>query len=254
MTSNTNVIIIAAGMGSRLGSLTKEKPKCMLQFGDKTLLQRQLEAYHACGITNISVVRGYKQEKINYEGLRYYENTDYENNNVLNSLIYAEEAICGHVICAYSDILFDANVVQLAIESRHDISVVVDVDWRPYYDGRSDHPLEEAENIIFDTHNKVISAGKIMAAETEMHGEFIGMIKFSPHGAKLFRRHFHRAKKLYMGKPFQRSKVFKEAYLTDLIQEMVNIGVPIHCVIIERGWKEIDTIEDYEKALKAFDD
>ena len=178
----------------------------------------------------------------------------YENNNVLNSLIYAEEAICGHVICAYSDILFDANVVQLAIESRHDISVVVDVDWRPYYDGRSDHPLEEAENIIFDTHNKVISAGKIMAAETDMHGEFIGMIKFSPRGAKLFRRHFHRAKKLYMGKPFQRSKVFKEAYLTDLIQEMVNIGVPIHCVIIERGWKEIDTIEDYEKALKAFDD
>ena len=81
-------------MGSRLGSLTKEKPKCMLQFGDKTQLQRQLEAYHACGITNISVVREYKQEKINYEGLRYYENTDYENNNVLNSLIYAEEAIC----------------------------------------------------------------------------------------------------------------------------------------------------------------
>ena len=254
MTSNTNVIIIAAGMGSRLGFLTKEKPKCMLQFGDKTLLQRQLEAYHACGITNISVIRGYKKEKINYEGLRYYENTDYENNNVLNSLICAEEAICGHVICAYSDILFNASVVQKAIESPHDISVVVDVDWRSYYHDRRDHPLEEAENIIFDTHNKVISAGKIMAAETDMHGEFIGMIKFSPLGAKLFRRHFHRAKKLYMGKPFQRSKAFKEAYLTDLIQEMVNIGVPIYCVIIERGWKEIDTIEDYEKALKAFDD
>ena len=49
----------------------------MLQFGDKTLLQRQLEAYHACGITNISVVRGDKKENINYERLRYYENTDY---------------------------------------------------------------------------------------------------------------------------------------------------------------------------------
>jgi hypothetical protein len=33
---------------------------------------------------------------------------------------------------------------------------------------------------------------------------------------------------------------------------MVDLGVPVHCVIIERGWKEIDTVEDYEKALKDF--
>ena len=45
----------------------------MLEFGDKTLLQRQLEAYQACGITEISVVRGYKKDKIDYEGLKYSE-------------------------------------------------------------------------------------------------------------------------------------------------------------------------------------
>ena len=40
--------------------------------------------------------------------------------------------------------------------------------------------------------------------------------------------------------------------LTDMIQELVDIGVKVHCVMIERGWKEIDTVEDYKKALIDF--
>ena len=80
------------------------------------------------------------------------------------------------------------------------------------------------------------------------------MMKFSPHGAEIFKRHFNRIKELHAGKPFQRAKVFEKAYLTDIIQDMTDMGIPIHCVIIERGWKEIDTIEDYEKALMDFND
>ena len=67
-------------------------------------------------------------------------------------------------------------------------------------------------------------------------------------------QHFHKSKALYWGKPFQRAALFQKAYLTDLLQEMVNLGVPIHCVIIARGWKEIDTIEDYENAITKFND
>ena len=79
---NVKSIIIAAGLGSRLKGYTEALPKCMLMFGDKTLLERQLEVYEGCGIKDISVVRGFKKEKINYEGLNYYDNTDYHNNNI----------------------------------------------------------------------------------------------------------------------------------------------------------------------------
>ena len=252
MVSGTRTIIVAAGLGSRMGRYTEDKPKCMLDFGGKTLLQRQLEVYRASGINDISVVRGYQKEKIDYENLNYFENSEFGNTNILHSLFCAEEAISGNVICAYSDILFDNYIVDRVLESQHDISVVVDIDWRDYYEGRRDHPLEEAENIIFDVNNKVVLAGKIMADKNDMHGEFIGMIKFSPRGAEIFKRHYHRAQKLYTGQPFQRAKVFEKAYLTDMIQDMTDFGVPIHCVIIEGGWKEIDTIEDYEKALSEF--
>ena len=44
---------------------------------------------------------------------------------------------------------------------------------------------------------------------------------------------------------------FEKAYLTELLQEMTDLGTAVHCVTIERGWKEIDTVEDYEKAVKA---
>jgi choline kinase/DNA-binding XRE family transcriptional regulator len=248
----TKALIVAAGLGSRLQNLTENLPKCMLDFGGKTLLQRQIQAYNECNIKNITVIRGYKKEKINYKNLNYITNPDYKNNNILNSIFYAEKIINGNIIISYSDILFDTNVVKRLLESDHDISVVVDIDWQGYYVGRKDHPVSEAENVIFDSNNKVVKIGKISTQKEEVHGEFIGMIKLNNRGAEEFKKNFYRVKKSYWDKPFQRAKTFQKAYLTDMIQELVDTGVKVHCVIIERGWKEIDTIEDYQKALKEF--
>jgi len=250
--SKTKTLIVAAGIGSRLKAHTKNLPKCMLDFGGKTLLERQLSAYRDCGIDNISVIKGYKKNKINYKNLKYFDNKDYTNNNILNSIFCGEKVINGNVIIAYSDILFESSVVRRLLDSDHDISVVVDIDWRGYYVDRKEHPLAEAENVIFNSNNEVIKIGKMPTEKQEVHGEFIGMIKLSHRGAEIFKQNFHRVKKLYWNKPFQRAKTFQNAYLTDMIQELVDIGIKVHCVIIERGWKEIDTVEDYQKALQEF--
>jgi len=250
--NNCKALVIAAGLGSRLKKHTENLPKCMLDFGGKTLLQRQLDSYKKNGIKDISLIRGYKKEKINYKGIKYFENKDYKNNNILNSIFYAEKVISGNIIISYSDILFDSSVVERTLNSNHDISVVVDIDWRGYYVGRKDHPISEAENVIFNSNNEVEKIGKINMGNKEVHGEFIGMIKLSNRGTEIFKEHFHRLKKLYWNKPFQRAKIFQKAYLTDFIQELVDIGIKVHCVIIESGWKEIDTVEDYKKALVAF--
>lgn len=249
---NTKALIIAAGLGSRLKKHTENLPKCMLDFGGKTLLQRQIDSYKKNGIEDISLIRGYKKEKINYKGIKYFENPDYRNNNILNSIFYGEDVINGNIIISYSDILFDPIVVKRALETDHDISVVVDIDWRGYYVGRKDHPISEAENVIFNSNNQVIKIGKINTGNEDIHGEFIGMIKLSGRGTEIFKEHFHRLKKIYWNKPFQRAKIFQKAYLTDFIQELVDIDIKIHCVIIESGWKEIDTVEDYQKALVGF--
>ena len=250
--SKTKSLIVAAGLGSRLKNHTESTPKCMLDFGGKTLLQRQLSSYNKCGIDDISLVRGFKKNKINYKGIKYFDNDDYKNNNILNSIFYAEEAINGNIIISYSDILFEPFIVQRTLDSDHDISVVVDIDWKSYYVGRKDHPLTEAENVIFNSNNEVVKIGKIASNKEEVHGEFIGMIKLNHRGCEIFKQNFHRVKKLFWNKPFQRAKIFQKAYLTDMIQELVDVGIKVHCTIIERGWKEIDTVEDYKKALIEF--
>ena len=250
--NKTKCLIVAAGLGSRLKGHTEHNPKCMLDFGGKTLLQRQLLSYKDNGIEDISLIRGYKKNKIDYKGIKYFDNNEYKNNNILNSIFYGEDIINGNIIISYSDILFEPFVVKRAMESDHDISVIVDVEWRDYYIGRKEHPLSEAENVIFNSNNEVVKIGKIASDKEEVHGEFIGMIKLNHRGCEILKQNFHRVKKLYWNKPFQRAKTFQKAYLTDMIQELVDIGIKIHCVIIERGWKEIDTVEDYQKALKDF--
>ncbi len=250
--SKTKTLIVAAGLGSRLKNHTENTPKCMLDFGGKTLLERQLSSYKKCGIEDISLVRGYKKNKINYKGIKYYDNDDYKNNNILNSIFYAEEEINDNIIISYSDILFEPFIVQRALDSDNDISVVVDIDWKDYYIDRKEHPLSEAENVIFNSNNEVVKIGKIATEKEEVHGEFIGMLKLNQRGCKIFKENFHRVKKSLWNKPFQRAKIFQKAYLTDMIQELVDIGVKVHCVVIKRGWKEIDTVEDYKKALIDF--
>jgi L-glutamine-phosphate cytidylyltransferase len=250
MTADIRVIILAAGLGARLKEHTAEKPKCLLEFGKKTLLQRQLDSYAANGIHDIHLVRGYMGEKIRYEGITFHDNPQFRDNNILNSLFYAESALEGNVIVAYSDILFEPHVVAQLLKSDHDISIVTDIDWRGRYLGRYDHPIEEAENVIFDHQHNVLRIGKNLSEHYGVHSEFIGMMKFTPSGAEAFKSSFRRAKSLYWDKPFQRAPVFEKAYLTDMIQEMADRGVLTHCVTIERGWKEVDTVEDYERILK----
>jgi L-glutamine-phosphate cytidylyltransferase len=251
-TDNFKALVVAAGMGRRMKGYTTDLPKCMLPIGEKTLLEHAFDTFRICGATDLSIVCGYKKDKIKYPELKYYENTDYENNNILASLFYAEEEFDEEIVISYSDIVFEKAVVDALLRSNHDITLVVDVDWRRAYEGRKEHPLDEAENVVFKSGLEVAEIGKIFHEQPHVDGEFIGMLKLSARGAKLFKSRFHEARARYAGAPFQRAKVFEKAYVTDIIQEMVDQGDQVHCVTINGGWREIDTIEDYERAVTEF--
>ena len=84
-------IILAAGMGTRMDKYTKNLPKCMLNFNGKPLIERQIETLRSVGINDIMVVKGYMPDKINIEGVKYYVNKNYENTNMVETLMCAEE-------------------------------------------------------------------------------------------------------------------------------------------------------------------
>jgi len=244
-------IIIAAGQGSRLMPITNDKPKCLLEVKGKTIMQRQLETLRRCGINDIVVVRGYKGEMIDYQGIRYYENTNYKNNNILRSLFYAESEMDDEFVFSYSDIIFEPGVLEKLLQNQADISLVVDVDWLVYYEGRYQHPVEEAELVMVEN-NKVTKIGKDTVKPTEAYGEFIGLAKFTKRGAEILRSNYQRVVTKYHGKPFQQAASLEKAYLTDMIQELIDTGYVIHNTDIKGGWIEIDTPEDLEKARSLF--
>lgn len=251
-------IIIAAGPGTRLAQLTNDLPKCMLKINGKLIIQHAIELFRSNNINDISVIRGYQKEKINLPSVTFFENKDFWNNNILHSLLFARpkitEAIYAgeDIVISYSDILYEDSVLKALLCSKSDIAAIIDSDWRDYYEGRTDHPIEEAENVIMDGSSRMVKIGKhIFTNETpkEKQGEFIGLWKFTSVGAKIFLKHFDRLNsELKMTDPFQNAKEWQKAYITDIFQEMIDSGERICCALIQKNWKEFDTVQDFLRA------
>lgn len=148
-------VILAAGMAKRLRPLTDTKPKCLLEVGNRTLLERTVRAMQQAGIKEFVVVTGYRgnmirsflENLVNLENLEkpsftFLHNTDYEHNNNIYSLWMAGEVVRGKdFLLMDSDILCDpAAVVAIAQQqepalalNRHacgeeEIKVIVDAD------------------------------------------------------------------------------------------------------------------------------
>ncbi len=248
-------IIVAAGPGIRLLPFTENKPKCMLEVGGKTILQRNLEVLKENGITDIVIVKGHKSDAINYPNIKYYYNPNYLENNILTSLFYAEKEMRDGFIFSYSDILYSASVLRKLLQSKEDMSLVIDVDWAQRYKGRTLHPIDEAELVVVED-GKVVKISKFMNPAIA-YGEFIGLAKFTRKGVETLIRNYKRirANKWCGFKAhhrFQDAVSIDKAYLTDMLQELINRGYPIHSVDINGGWLEIDTSQDLQIARRIW--
>ena len=80
-----NAIILSAGSATRLGELTKELPKGLLEINGKTIIQRQIEIYRKNGIENIIVIVGPHSDKYSFEDVLYVKDDEYQKHEVLGS-------------------------------------------------------------------------------------------------------------------------------------------------------------------------
>jgi methylphosphonate synthase len=239
-------IILAAGLGSRLRHLTRDRPKCNLEIAGRSLIDRQLDTFRSLGIDDITVVTGYRAEALQLPGVKTRHNDDYPNNNVLLSLMVAREDLDDDVIVSYSDIVYGREVVEKLLDASGDILAVCDVDWRKVYVGRVDHPIEQAEKVVIEG-SSVRRIGKHLQAEAA-DAEFIGLLRLSGVGARALRTTFDEVSPTHAGRPFQAAARFEVAYLTDMLQELIDRDHEVRPVLINGGWREIDTIEDFRNA------
>lgn len=245
-------IILAGGQGKRLEPYTKKVPKCLLKFGNRSLLERQLALYRSHGVDDIVVLKWYLEHLINFPDVRYY--IDPELHNMLFALFCAEQEITGDVIIGYGDLLFESRVLVKLMESPHDISTVVDLDWKRYYKTRFEDPYAGAESLVLGEGHRILEIGRPHPPKEDVQGQYIGLIKLSSVGSQIFRQVYRDAEEQYWDKPWQSAQLFQKAYMTDLLQAILSQGFPVHAVPIHSGWLEFDTVADYENALKWYTD
>jgi len=181
-------IVLAASRGSKLGKLTADRPKCMIDVRGRPLLQRQIDTFHTAGLRDITVVRGYRKEMINVPAIRAVDNDFFATTGEAASLACARESLTGECILAFGDTLFRHHVLDQVREAEGDIVIGVDALWRDRQTADRTRDLVGCSrpfsaDYLDDEPVMVREIGHELA-EAGTHGEWIGLAKLSAHGAE----------------------------------------------------------------------
>lgn len=232
-------IILAAGRGIRLGKLTKEVPKCLLEVGGRALLAYSLDRLAENGVTDTIIVTGHYDHLIhrrigdNHLGMaiRYIYNEAFATTgSVVSLLVGAGHAAPGPLLVLESDILYHQGFLETATAMPDDVLLVADLS------GSGDEVY-----ICADPQGRLEYLGK--AAPPHLRaaslGEFAGITRLS---AAFVARYCAAAQAL-----IERGEA--DGHYEELIFTLARQGAPFHarhCPGLP--WTEIDTLADYARA------
>jgi choline kinase len=232
-------VILAAGMAKRLRPLTDERPKCLLTVGERTLLQRTMDAQIAAGITEWVVVTGYRANMIrdfltqHYPQLtiHFIDNPDYAHNNNIFSLWLTRPYTDGKdFLLMDSDILFDPQILPEVLKQPGSVLAL------------NRHELGEEEiKVILDAEGRVVEISKVCSIEQAI-GESVGIEKMTADYSKAL---FKELEQMIEGEGL--IDIFYERAFERLIPQ----GHTFRIVDTTDFFSiELDTVEDFENAQK----
>ena len=245
-----NAIIIAAGSGKRVSENVKNLPKSLIKVNGKSIIDYQIKSLKQTGIEEIIIITGPHSEKFQLKNVHYVKDHNHNMHDILGSLMEAKEFLKDEIVILYSDIIFEYKILKKILESKENISIGIDMNWRKMYEGRTLHPKIEAENVLLDKSMKIIKIKKNIEINENV-GEFIGIIKLSKKGSKIFVKKYDKLINSHVGNFHEAPNILK-GYITDMIQELVDSKEDIEPVLITGKWCEIDTIQDLKKAEEIF--
>jgi choline kinase len=183
-------IILSAGQGSRLGHLVDDRPKCLIEFGGRSLLDRQLDTLEANGIGHAVVVTGFHDELVREAiarrscgpKVRTVYNPFYKVADNLGSLFMARDELEGDCLVWNGDTLVsDSLMARVAENERPGICVTID---------RKDSYDDDDMKVVVEAHGRLTAIGKRIAKG--VNGESIGLLAFRGDGAARFREAIER--------------------------------------------------------------
>ena len=226
-------IILAAGEGKRLRPLTSKKPKCLVKIKGESLLSHQIKILKSRKINDIILVGGYLAKMLKARGKKIYINNEYKTTNMVWSLFTAIEELNEEIIISYGDIVYSPKILDAIIKSKEDIAIAVDICWENYWRQRFDNPLNDAETIKIDSKGYIYEIGNKTSDISNIQGQYIGLVKLSKKGVKIFKDTFASKKHNLKG-----------SYMTDFIQEIINDKHRVSAIRFTYPWIEVDNLKD----------
>jgi L-glutamine-phosphate cytidylyltransferase len=224
----TQAIILAAGQGRRLWPYTKDRPKCLLDIGGRSIIEHQVDLLTACGIRQITVVIGYMGSKVREvlgSRVSYCENDRFAATSSMYSLWLARDAAADGFLVVNSDVLFHRDILRSLLDSPHGDALAVDFE----------SALAEEEMKVHVRDGRVVALSKQLS---NGDGENLGMIKLSAEGSRVL---FAKIDELLRQNHRQ---VMVPFALNAIAPSYVLAAVPVQGL----PWIEIDFPEDYERA------
>jgi choline kinase len=234
-------IILAAGRGSRMKSMTDDRPKCLVELHGKPLLAWQLAALREAGIAEIAIVTGYKREMLNSHGLVEFHNPRWAETNMVSSLACAQEWLqASPCIVSYSDIFYEPSAVKALMASQASLAVTYDSHWLKLWEKRFGDPLLDAETFRLNSDGTLAEIGNKPQSTGEVQGQYMGLLRFAPEGWR----------EVVRIRDSLTTAECDRMHMTGTLQKVIDAGrVPIQAIPYELGWGEIDSAED----LKAYE-
>jgi L-glutamine-phosphate cytidylyltransferase len=227
-------IILAAGKGVRINGVTGGTPKCLLQVGSLTLIERQIQTLRSLGIRHIVIVVGCGADLVQAtcgNDCEYVTNDRFETTNSLYSLWLSREHLTGGFVVLNADVLFDPALLTLLLTSPHEDALL--------FEPRTilSPPLGDEEMKVRLRNDLLIEIAKSIDPATA-DGENVGIAKFGKHGAELLIEQMDLI--LTSGR--------NNAWAPQAFQEFA-LRRPLVAIPTQgHPWIEIDFVEDYQKA------
>lgn len=235
-------IILSAGQGSRLGALTHDRPKCLIPFAGRTLLDRQLDTLAACGIGEAVVVTGFRGDQIEAalerrrqagEGpsVRTIFNPFYKVADNTGSLYMAREALAGNTLVWNGDTMVSpALMAKVVANDRPGICVTID---------RKAGGYDADDMKVVEEGGRLRAIGKRLTDGEGVNAESIGLLAFRAGGAERFRAAIEEA---------MRSPEGTQIWYLRVIHHLAQSSDVWTLDISGEEWGEVDFPEDVSRA------
>lgn len=229
-------VILAAGRGSRMKSLTEECPKGLIPLCGKPLVERMVSSLRLAGINDIAVITGYRRDKFDYLGLPTFHNPDWADTNMVCSLRVARDwLIRDEVIVSYSDIFVSPEIIKTLAQDRNEFALTYDRQWRDLWSARFSDVLADAESFRINN-GLVTEIGNKAEVVEDIEGQYMGLFKFTPSSWRV-------AENILGALPAER---VAKLSVTPVLQFMIESGYPVHGVPVSGQWGEMDQEDDLQ--------